>query len=129
MFYRNRRFYPPLLLQREGRSTTLAAATALLSSPMSIKRLLNSFFHIFSKIIKNAMKTVSEILTFLMVVKPPKQSARVLKTTLGNNLKNIYFDFLLKIKKAAFWYSRTFHKFCFLIIHIFYCLGAHAGVI
>ena len=47
-FYRHRRFWIPLLLQRGGPSHTRVAATATFSSPMSTNRPPNSF--VFSKI-------------------------------------------------------------------------------
>ena len=63
-FYRHRRFWTPLLLQRGGRSHTRAAATATFSSPMSIKRPPNSLFWHFSKnhqkSSNNTPKTFSE---------------------------------------------------------------------
>ena len=112
---RHRCFWPPLKLQRQGNSTTLAAATSLFSSPMFMKRLPNSLFHIFSKIIKNVLKTFFlRCQIFFNGRKHLEQTSKVQTWIWG------------EITKSVFDMFGVFINLDFYIIHIFHCLGSHA---
>ena len=110
------------MLLTPPRPHTCAAATALFSSSMFIKRLPSSFFSHSPNICKH----------FWMVVKLLKQPSQLQFFFQKISKTEISFPWCLE-KHNFFYFCRISRiDFCFLgfwIIHTFHCLGSHAGVI